>query len=137
MLTLTPRLRTLLLAGLWLFATLHLGQAYGHGSTEPQHGGVVKIVGEMSFELVNGDNRIELYLLDDGELMDTSNMTARIKIKSETPARYIDLQPAGGNRFSAANVSLADGAKILALVTLANGYSKIGANFTIGEPQSH
>jgi hypothetical protein len=127
----------LLLAGLSLLVMLTSTSAFAHGSTEPQHGGVVIISGEMSFELVTAPNSVKLYLLDDGDELDTSDLSAKLKLKNAKPARFIDMQPSGGNSFSATGVTLKDGDKILALVTLANGYSKIGANFTIGEKPKH
>ena len=72
----------LLFAGLLMFAQAFINPAYGHGSTEPQHGGVVMIVGEMSFELVTSTDKVELYLLDDGEELDTSTLSAKLKIKN-------------------------------------------------------
>ena len=128
---------TLLLLGLSLLILVSSNSAFAHGSTEPQHGGVVIISGEMSFELVVAPNSVKLYLLDDGEELDTSTLSAKLKLKNAKPARFIDMQPSGGNSFSATDISLKDGDKILALVTLANGYSKIGANFTIGEEPKH
>lgn len=136
--TITKYLRsTLVVTCLLVLAQAFFNPAYGHGSTEPQHGGVVIIVGEMSFELVTGAHDVKLFLLDDGEEVDTASLSAKLKIKNATPATFIDMQPSGGNSFTANDVTLKDGDKILALVTLANGYSKIGANFTIGEAPKH
>jgi hypothetical protein len=109
-----------------------IAQVHAHGSTEPQHGGQVQLVGDMSFELVNGGDTIEVYLVEHGELLDTSPLKARIKIKSDPEAEAIDLAPAGDNRFSAPG-SLPAGSEVLVVVTMENGYSRIGANFTVDE----
>ncbi len=126
----------LLLIGLLVLAQV-FNPAYGHGSTEPQHGGVVIISGEMSFELVNGPDSVKLYLINDGEAVDTSTVSAKLKLKSAKPAKFVDMHASGGNSFTANGLTLKNGDKVLALVTLANGYSKIGANFTIGEAPKH
>ncbi len=118
-------------------ASAYTTSATAHGSTEPKHGGVVIMVGEMTFELVTKPNRVELYLVDEAVDVDSSKLSAKLKLKSETPPRYIDLSPIGGNGFAVEGVTLNDGDKVMALVTLANGYSKIGANFVVGEEPKH
>lgn len=120
-------LHVLLLSVLALAVT----NAHSHGSTEPVHGGVVKIIGEMSFELVNAEDRVELHLLDDGEEVDTEEMTCKIKVDHASGDFDIDLKPAGGSSFSASDVTIPRGSNVLVLVTLANGYSKIAGKFTI------
>ena len=104
---------------------------FGHGSTVPKHGGMVKISGEMSFELVVADGGVKLFLLDDGEEVDSSKLTAKLVIKDAGGSRDVAMTSSGTNSFSASDVTLAVGSKVLALVTLADTYSKLGANFVI------
>ena len=47
--------------------SLTFDAAQAHGGTQPEHGGVVQLVGDMSFELVAGADGVELYVEDDGE----------------------------------------------------------------------
>ena len=102
-----------------------------HGNDHPLHGGVVKVIGDMSFELVNGDNRIELYLLDDGKMIQSKGMQAILQITTNGVKSELTLTPSGDNRFSIDGKTIAAGAKVLALVTLEDGSSKVGARFTI------
>lgn len=124
--TISQSLATIMLCLLSLSA----GQLFAHGSTEPQHGGVVKLVGDMSFELVNGSDKIDLYLLDDGEFIASKGMKAKIKITVNGNKSEVKLQPSGDNKFSASGKSIPTGAKVLVLVTLKDGYSKLGAKFS-------
>ena len=104
---------------------------FGHGSTVPKHGGVVKISGEMSFEFVIADGGVKIFLLDDGEEVDSAQLTARLIIKNAGDSTTVALTPSGGNSFSAPDITLAAGSKVLTLVTLANTYSTVGANFVV------
>lgn len=114
-----------------LVASLGCGQAYAHNSAVPKHGGIVKITGEMSFELVALENSADVYLMYDSEALDTAKMTGSLKITIAGESKTVELKPAGGNRFTAADVTIPKGSKVLVMVTEADGYSKSGASFTI------
>ena len=105
--------------------------AYSHGVSEPQHGGIVEAAGDMSIELVTRDGRVEVYLTDDGEGVSTKGMSGKVKVDGPDGSYDITLEPAGDNSFSASGVSIPKGSEALILITLANGYSKIAAKFTI------
>ena len=125
--------KTMALPGLVLALMMaFFGPAWGHGSDEPQHGGIVQVVGDMSFELVNAPEGATVYMVEHGVDVDTSKLTGKIKIKSDPDAEDIVLTPAGGNMLKAGQ-SLPAGGKVLVIVTLENGYSRLGANFTVAE----
>jgi hypothetical protein len=105
--------------------------ALAHSSAEPQHGGIVEITGDMAFEILIKDNRVELYMVDDGKPADTSQMTAKLKVRTAENTTEIELKADGGNRFAAEGVTVTAPARITALVTLPNGFTKTGANFDI------
>lgn len=107
------------------------GLALAHSSAAPQHGGIVQLTGEMAFELVIKDERVELYVVDDGKPADSSQMTAKLKVRTAEGTTDIELKPDGDNRFAAEGVKVPGGAKVLAIVTAANGFTKSGANFDI------
>lgn len=113
------------------------GVVFSHGADEPQHGGMVKMVGDMTFELVINDESSNLYLLDDGDLLESEGMQAKLKITEGENKSEIELTPAGGNQFSGAGTALPDGTKVMALITFKDGYSKLGARFVIGVANSH
>jgi hypothetical protein len=51
-----PSVVALLVLGV---ASLTLNAAQAHGGTQPEHGGVVQLVGDMSFELVARPDGVE------------------------------------------------------------------------------
>jgi hypothetical protein len=105
-------------------------KASAHGSDMPLHGGIVKIVGEMSFELVALDSGTEVYLIDDGDPVDSSSVSVSIKYGKGDEKTVIDLEPGGANKFVASEV-LPSSNMILVLVTLPDGVSRIGAKFSL------
>ncbi len=105
--------------------------ARAHGGTQPEHGGIVQLVGDMSFELVPAADRVELYVEDDGEEVTSADLAAKLTLVDGGTKSEVALKPAGGNKFEAQGVKLSKGAKVTALLTLKDKQSKIAANFTI------
>lgn len=116
-----------LIAMIPLFLAL---QAHAHGITEPQHGGIVKVVGDISLELVAGDNQVEIYILDDAP-WDTSGMSGKLKVENAEGKSEYELIPMGGSGLRAEGAKLTAGSKVLAIITKADGYSKIAGKFDI------
>lgn len=104
--------------------------ANAHGSTKPAHGGVVKIVGETSFELVALENGAEVYLKEEDEELDTAQMTGKLTVTHEGGKSEATLQPAGGNKLTAKDIKLASGSKVTVFVTRPD-QTKLGATFTM------
>jgi len=105
-------------------------QAHAHGITEPQHGGIVKVVGDISLELVAGENEVKIYILDDAP-WDTSDMKGKLKVEDAGGKSEYELTPIGESGLRAGGVSLAAGSTVLAIITKADGYSKIAGKFEI------
>jgi len=105
--------------------------AYAHGGTQPEHGGIVQLVGDMSFELVPAADHVELWVEDDGEEVTSADLAAKLTIVDGSANSEVALTPAGGNKFEAKGVKIGKGAKVTALLTLKDKQSKIAANFTI------
>jgi hypothetical protein len=105
--------------------------AQAHGGTQPEHGGVVQLVGDMTFELVARPDGVELYVEDDGEEVNSADLAAKLTIVNAGAKSEVVLAPAAGNKFEAKGVKIASGAKVTALLTLKDKQSKIAANFTI------
>ena len=102
-----------------------------HGGTQPEHGGIVQLVGDMSFELVPAADHVELWVEDDGDEVNSAELAAKLTVVDGGAKSEVALTPAGGNKFEAKGVKIAKGAKVTALVTLKDKQSKIAANFTI------
>ena len=104
--------------------------AVGHGNTKPLHGGVVQMVGEQTFELVTKPEGAELYVVDDGEDIDSSTMSAMMTIDAGGSKSEVVLLAAGGNKFVANGAKVPSGAKVVVMLVDAN-QSKTTARFTI------
>lgn len=115
---------------LGLALLLASGVAFGHGNTKPLHGGVVQIVGEKVFELVAKPEGAELYVVDDGEDIDSSAMSATLTIDAGGAKSEVVMVAAGGNKFVAKGAKIPNGAKVVAML-LAPDQSKTTARFTI------
>lgn len=126
------KFRTFLAAIILLIAPLAAGGvAYAHGSTKPQHGGIVQITGETLFELVNKPGGVELYISEHGEDIPSSSASAKLSIVSGGAKKDVSLTPAGGNKYVAKGVKVPSGSK--ATVTLVDNTmrTKTFATFTV------
>lgn len=124
-------MKKLLLVLMSCAALLAFNAVQAHGNTKPKHGGVMQMVGEMSFELVAGADGAELYVVDDGEDIASADMAAKLTIVSGAATSEATMQPAGGNKFEAKGVQLPSGAKVAVLLTTKDSVSKVRANFTM------
>jgi|ERR1700738_3898170 len=118
-------------AVLLLGLSVNFSAAHAHGGTQPEHGGIVQLVGDMSFELVARPEGVELYVEDDGEEVTSTDLAAKLTIVSAGAKSDVMLSPAAGNKFEAKGVNIAAGAKVTVLLTLKDKQSKIAANFAI------
>ena len=115
---------------LGLAMLLASGVAFGHGNTKPLHGGVMQMVGEQSFELVAKPEGAELYVVDDGEDIDSSKMSATMTIDSAGVKSEVVLLAAGGNKYVAKGARIPSGAKVVVMLVGAD-QAKTMARFTI------
>lgn len=114
-----------------LFTTpLVVSQAFAHGNTEPQHGGLVKIVGEYSFEMKHSANDVNVWVFYDGEPLEASELGLNLKIKGKDRKELIAIPAAKDNLFKG-EVSLHSGESVLAMLTLQDGVSKIVAKYKL------
>ena len=98
------------------------GAAYAHGSTKPQHGGIVQMTGETLFELVNKPEGVELYISEEAEPIPASSASAKLSIATGAAKKEAPLTPAGGNKYIGKGVKVPSGSKVT--VTLVNNSSK-------------
>ena len=120
-------LATLLISCLFA-GTLTVSEAMAHGNTEPQFGGVVKIVGEYSFELKQMSDNVSVWVFYDGEPLNASDLALTLKVKGEGKKDSLALTAADGNEFTG-KVKIDSGDTAQALLTLEDGYSKIVAKY--------
>ncbi len=113
-----------------MISLIMIGKALAHGNTEPQHGGVIKVVGEYTFELVRQEKLTELYVSYEDEALNASDMSGILKVKQSNGKTKIILQSGQGNRFFT-DKSINDGNTVLVMITLADGFSKIVAKYKL------
>lgn len=88
-----------------------------HGSTKPQHGGVVQMTGETLVELVYGPAGVALYVKEEDEDVESADMTATLTITTVAGAKSdVQMKPAGGNKFEAKGVMVPAGSKVGVMV---------------------
>jgi hypothetical protein len=111
-------------------AALALSTAHGHGTPTPNHGGIVQAVGETWLELVPAAGKIELYVEDDGDPMPSAGLSGRVSVDNGGVRTDYDLKPAGGNKFEAVGARAPKGAKVVAVLVLADK-TKVPATFVV------
>ena len=112
-------------------APLAFNAAYAHGSTKPQHGGVVQLVGETSVELVTSDAGAEVYVIYDGEDVASEGMSGKLSVDNGGAKSEAALQPAGGNKLEAKGVKVPSGSKVAVTLIDKQTAAKTTARFTI------
>lgn len=121
-------MRALRLLGLVMF--LASAVAFGHGNTKPLHGGVVQMVGETSFELVTKPEGAELYVVEDGEDIESEKMSAMLTIDAGGTKSEVVMLAAGSNKFVSKGTTIPSGAKVVVMLVGAD-QAKTMARFTI------
>jgi len=111
-------------------AALALSTAHGHGTPTPNHGGIVQAVGDTWLELVPAGGKIELYVEDDGEPMPSAGLSGHVSVQNGGAKADYVLKPAGGNKLEAAGANAAKGARVIAVVVLADK-TKVPATFVV------
>ncbi|WP_075792638.1 hypothetical protein [Massilia putida] len=111
-------------------AALVLSTAHGHGTPTPNHGGIVQAVGETWLELVPCSGKIELYVEDDGDPMPSAGVTGHLSVQNGAAKADYPLKPAGGNKLEAVGAQAAKGARVTAVLILADK-TKVPATFVV------
>lgn len=101
-----PKLHTINCTAALLLAAAALAPlpALGHGSTTPQHGGVLQMSGEMQVELVARSGALDVYISEEDEPLAASGFTGLLILTApDGTASRVPLQAVSGNRFTAPN----------------------------------
>lgn len=102
-----------------------------HGSTKPEHGGVVQMNGETLFELVRAPAGVSLYVTDDHEPVAANSMTARLSITVGDKRRDVAMVSGKGNKFFAKGLILPKGANVGVMVINKASQARYGTTFTV------
>ncbi|MEW6589878.1 MAG: hypothetical protein AB1418_02465 [Pseudomonadota bacterium] len=113
-----------LAAALSLAAVLGVSPALAGGGHGPQHGGVVREVRHITYELVAKPDALTLYVSDHGKPISTQGATGEAVIYAGNDKTTVKLEPAGGNRMAAqGSFKVGVGVRVTVTFTFANGSS--------------
>lgn len=118
-------------AVVFCIALLSFNNAFSHGLSEPQHGGVLTVSGDWTFELVDTDKGVTVYVYDDTIPYETEGMTGKLKVTRNGEQSEAELTPAGAATLAAEDFDIPAGSSVLVVVTLADGYTKVGSKFSV------
>lgn len=112
-------------------AALSANFAQAHGSPTANHGGMVKAVGETWLELVVKGDTLELYVQDDGDDMPSADLSGKVTVVKGTSKTEFALKPAGGNKLEVQAPGALKGAKVVAVLTLADKKTRVSTTFDL------
>ena len=106
--------------------------ADAHGSMKPEHGGIVQMVGETRFELVNGPTGIALYVKEEEEDVPSAGMAAKLTVTTNAgKTSTVEMAPAGGNKFEAKGAKIPAGSKVGVMLVNKATQARQFATFTL------
>jgi hypothetical protein len=104
--------------------------AYAHGSMKPQHGGIVKMSGEIMVELVSTPKGLSFYVTEEDEPRAASGFNGTVTITpaggSKTSHAMVAQQ---GNLFTVAGAKAPKGAKVVVSLTEKSSGAKTFVTF--------
>jgi hypothetical protein len=108
----------------------HATGAHAGHDDQARHGGVVRVVKDVNYELVVKPDAVALYVTDHGKPVDLKGATARLTLLSSTGKSELALAPVGDRLEAKGAFKPAAGTKALAHVTLP-GQSVTSVRFTL------
>lgn len=125
-------MKTLLIAFLGattlVTTTVHAGAGHDHG---PRHGGVMREVKSVTYELVAKSNTLTIHVSDHGKPVATEGAKAEVTLYAGNDKTVVPLEPAGDNRMAAnGSFKVGVGVRAVLTVTLA-GKPEAKANFNL------
>lgn len=105
--------------------------AQAHGSTKPEHGGIVQMSGETLLELTVRPDSVALYVKEDDEELASAGMSAKLTIVYKGAKSEVTLEPAAGNKFEGKGVKIASGSKVGVMLIKKATQTKVSVNFSI------
>jgi hypothetical protein len=109
---------------------LSMNPALGHGEAKPQHGGIVQMANDLSFELVIQADGATIYLMDHGKPVASKGITGKLTVLQGSDKTEADIKEAGENTLRVLGVKLGKGDKLVAALSNVGGKS-VTVRFTI------
>ncbi len=111
-----PFLTLTLAAALTLSSPLTMA----HSTPETLHGGIVKSAHHQEYELIHQDQRVNIYISDHGQPVNTEGMSGKLVIMQNREKSELTLT-AKPQMLTAHPISLQPGAKVIARIKKADG----------------
>ena len=109
---------------------LSVNSALAHGDAKPQHGGILQVANDLSFELVAQADGATIYLMDHGKPMASKGITGKLTVLQGSNKIEVDIKEAGDNTLRVLGVKLGKGDKLVAALSNIRGKS-MTVRFTI------
>jgi len=107
--------RIAILASAVSFALLAVAPAAAH-EAPAKHGGIVRTVSDLQYELVMKGADAIVYVYDHGKPVATAGMAGKLTVLVGKDTSEADLRPAGENRLEAKGVKSGSGARLVATI---------------------
>jgi hypothetical protein len=107
------------------------GLSFAHGNHKAMHGGIVKAMGETVVELVVEADGARIYLRDEAEGTPLAASGGKLVVMHEGARAEANLVPDAGGYLAAKGVKLVTGTRVSVQIVLADGQSRVAANFAI------
>ena len=102
---------------------LSVNSALAHGDAKPQHGGILQVANDLSFELVAQADGATIYLMDHGKPMASKGITGKLTVLQGSNKIEVDIKEAGDNTLRVFGVKLGKGDKLVAALSNIGGKS--------------
>ncbi|MDP9962950.1 hypothetical protein J2W37_000656 [Variovorax paradoxus] len=100
--------------------------AWSHGDWPPQHGGVMNVGGETSFELVQRRAGVHFHVSDHGEVLSTTGSKATLSVKRARKEKTFDGKPRGESELFFPKAKVTEEDNVQVRVTFGNGSVALG-----------
>ena len=85
---------------------------------KPLHGGVLKTVKDIDYELVTSPTALRLYVRDHGKAVDVSKASAKLTLLTGAEKQEVDLRPSGDKLEATGSFKVVPGTKAVAVLTI-------------------
>ena len=113
-----------------VISCLSVNPVLAHGDAKPQHGGILQVANDLSFELVAQADGATIYLMDHGKPLASKGITGKLTVLQGSNKIEADIKEAGDNTLRVLGVKLGKGDKLVAALSNIRGKS-MTVRFTI------
>lgn len=111
------KLKPLIPAAALALGVLGMNPVLAHGSAKPQHGGIVQVANDVSFELVPEADGATIHLMDHGKPMASKGIAGKLTVLQGSNKTEVEIKDAGENRLRATGVKIGKGDKLVAVLS--------------------